>query len=143
MGGGSSSSKTEYTTYDNDMVASDGGVVMGEGGSYADMTDNDGTILALGEGASYINNSLDDNTTALLSEAQNLVYGNTENILEIYANLSGATDEDPEFLNADETAFPADFEAASEETKSENLKWFVGGVVVIAAVALAAKWKGK
>lgn len=144
MGGGKSKSSNSYVTYDNDMVASDGGVVMGEGGAYTNIDGNEGTVLSLGQGASYINNSLDEKTRSLIDNSMVLMHDNAESAFEIAANLTGATDAAPEFMNAEINDFTAaekaDFETAGLDWEKEKFKWITGGAVALGVVALAVRW---
>lgn len=144
MGGGSkSSSKTYQTTYDNDMVASDGGVVIGEG-AYA--AEGDAYALSLGDGASYINNAMDDNTAALLSNSNNLLHDLSEDVLEIYAQKVGAVDE-AQIDGADTESLPYVIDARTDESsaKTELLNKILigvtagGGLLWVASLLRGAK----
>ena len=130
MGGGSTRSSASNVHNDNDIMASDSAVVVGENGEYTstnlgmgatllesgatDLSDNAGLIfgenatynsgIQMGEGASLVTSSMDANTSALLDNAMTYMYANTENILELAAQQNGGSD--PVFMNPEKTTLP-------------------------------------
>ena len=155
MGGGRSKSESKNVHNDNDIMAGDNAVVIGDGGQYVskevgmgatlleagatDQSDNSGVIIEggggfnsgvqLGDGSSLIASSMDEHTATLLDNAMTYMYANTENILELAAKNNGG--ENPDFMN------PVKEEVVREADTSLSTGWKVGlaGALVLGGYA--------
>jgi hypothetical protein len=165
MGGGKTNSSASNTSSDNDIMASDSAVVIGEGGSLTELgmgatmleagasnvESNEGYIIGdgadinsgvqIGHGSSYVVNSMTDKTADLLDNAMTLMYANTENVLEAHAAQIGTIDS-PQFMNPTNDGLPTN-PKSDPSTKNNTPLKIAGGATLLLLAALAMKGRPK
>ncbi|MBN2783793.1 MAG: hypothetical protein JXR25_03115 [Pontiellaceae bacterium] len=163
MGGGSKQVSSNSSS-DNDIMAAEGATVIGDNGSFVDYSveagigstvigegatavdTNTGSIfgdgadvnsgIQLGIGATYTNTSMDENTRSLIDNALQLMYANTENVLDAHSADSQLAASLPIFQQQPTVVTT---ENAADEGQGSKVVNYGLGLGALALIALALK----
>lgn len=134
--GGRTKQEANQTNYDNDVVAGEGAIALGENSAFS-TNENSGVQIDVGDNSSYSVTAMDDNTAKMMQTALAVVSNNSNNMMQVAAQVQRSKTELEHRLPATNT------ETRLKTLDGKTVSIFGGFVLLIALIVAVALRKRK